>query len=328
MAIPNHDELRDLVALACRAPSVHNTQPWRWVYRHGVLALHADTRRQLMNADGNGRDLVVSCGAALHHLEVAARAAGWATSVTRLPDTADPTYLAAITFEPTCPGPGDARLVDAIWERRTDRRQVSSWPVPAARIEGLGVSAARLGVLLTPVDPGLQQDVFHLLSDAARAQRAHAWYLDELLAWTYDHVAGAGIPATSLLTRTATAKQPDVSTRFPTGSLDDEYQEESPPAAAWLLLSTSSDDTLSWLRTGEALSSVWLTCTLAGLVLVPYTQPVEVESTRAGLQAHVLGGTSCPQVLLRIGWLATARDAVPPTSRRPMDQVLQFPDQP
>ena len=64
--------VRDLVELATRAPSVHNTQPWYWCADGDRVSLFADFSRQLPYADPDGRDRVVSCGAALHHLRIAA----------------------------------------------------------------------------------------------------------------------------------------------------------------------------------------------------------------------------------------------------------------
>jgi hypothetical protein len=68
----------DLVALlspaveqALRAPSVHNTQPRRWRITPSGIELHADGDRHLAATDPDRRDLVLSCGAALHHLQVA-----------------------------------------------------------------------------------------------------------------------------------------------------------------------------------------------------------------------------------------------------------------
>ena len=71
------EALRAVVELACLAPSIHNTQPWTWRLRDGLLELHADATRRLPAADPTSRSLVISCGAALHHARVAARALGW-----------------------------------------------------------------------------------------------------------------------------------------------------------------------------------------------------------------------------------------------------------
>lgn len=41
---PGSELLKEAVRLACRAPSVHNSQPWRWVAEGGTLRLFLDRR--------------------------------------------------------------------------------------------------------------------------------------------------------------------------------------------------------------------------------------------------------------------------------------------
>ena len=87
---PDAGTIRTVLALASRAPSVHNTQPWRWLVGAESLHLYSDTNRQLPNTDPDGRDLILSCGAALNHCVVALAAVGWRAKVNRLPNPADP----------------------------------------------------------------------------------------------------------------------------------------------------------------------------------------------------------------------------------------------
>jgi nitroreductase len=82
------------VAVAVRAPSIHNTQPWRWQLGPGGLTLLADRSRQLAVADPDGHSLLISCGAALHLTQVGLQAEGWQIETTLLPDSADPDVLA------------------------------------------------------------------------------------------------------------------------------------------------------------------------------------------------------------------------------------------
>ncbi|MET0840461.1 MAG: hypothetical protein ABWY19_16895, partial [Marmoricola sp.] len=96
MSVPSHARLRQVVVLACRAPSVHNTQPWQWRIAGQTIELYADRTRQLPVADPEGRNLVISCGAALHHAGESARALGLDAAVEPLPDPADPDLLATI----------------------------------------------------------------------------------------------------------------------------------------------------------------------------------------------------------------------------------------
>ncbi|GII95511.1 hypothetical protein [Sinosporangium siamense] len=67
---------RRVVLTAGQAPSVDNTQPWRFtVGRREFVELPADWDRWLRVADPRGRSLHVSCGAALFNLRLAVRPA-------------------------------------------------------------------------------------------------------------------------------------------------------------------------------------------------------------------------------------------------------------
>src|SRR3954451_13488170 len=111
------------LAVAVRAPSIHNTQPWRWRLAGGGLDLRADRSRQLAVADPDGHSLLVSCGAALHLTEIALRAAGSAVQTQLLPDPDDHDLLARFTpvgaVEPDEAVLGEA---EAALRRRSDRR--------------------------------------------------------------------------------------------------------------------------------------------------------------------------------------------------------------
>lgn len=144
--------MRTALTLATHAPSVHNSQPWRWRVGSGSMDLYADPGRHLPNADPDGRGLLLSCGAALHHCTVALAALGWRATVHRLPDAAEPHHLASLTVAPQSPGDVDVMLTAAITRRRTDRRTYSAWPVPWGDVALMGSRAARSGVMLRQIE--------------------------------------------------------------------------------------------------------------------------------------------------------------------------------
>jgi hypothetical protein len=122
--------LAEAVERALRAPSVHNTQPWLWRIGPGAVELHADWTRHLTATDPDRRDVLLSCGAALHHVQVALAACDVAVHVNRLPDPENSGHLATVEVRP---GTGDARaaaLSPGIDRRRTDRRRMSHRVVP------------------------------------------------------------------------------------------------------------------------------------------------------------------------------------------------------
>jgi nitroreductase len=114
--------IHNAVELACRAPSLHNSQPWRWVADDEALHLFADPSRIGRHSDSTGREVVISCGAVLDHLCVAAGAAGWDPVITRFPNPTGRNHLATIEFRHAGRASDRQRaLAAAIGRRRTDR---------------------------------------------------------------------------------------------------------------------------------------------------------------------------------------------------------------
>src|SRR5690349_6660560 len=112
----------DALQVACRAPSFHNTQPWRWTLTGNTVDLYLDPARRAEAADPGGRQALLSCGAVLDHFRVVIAASGQSGVVTRFPDPQNSHYLARITLTPaSAVNPAQRDRVDAIMARRTDR---------------------------------------------------------------------------------------------------------------------------------------------------------------------------------------------------------------
>lgn len=310
---------RGLVQLACRAPSVHNTQPWAWRIGPDSIELYADESRRLAAADPTGRDLVISCGAALHHLRVAARASGLMPEVARLPDAEDPALLARVTFSPAAlPSTAEADL-RAIRERCTDRRRFTSWPVPHERLNVLVRAVADDGgcaVAVTDVTDRFRVDL--MVARSHRLQERDATIVAEARRWT-DRNARDGLPSDHLPGRSVVPDK--LPNRFDEGHLADEGQEVETSDGV-ILLCGDDDSRASWLRAGESLSALWLSAVRDGLSVVPLSQVVEVAETRDALQHQVLGDLAVPLLLVRVGWQPISRSQLEPTPRRLLDDVL------
>lgn len=310
--------VRSALELATRAPSVHNSQPWLWRVGRRSVHLHPDLRHWLRVTDTDGRDIGMSCGAALHHLTVALCALGLAANVHRLPNPAEPDHLAAVELRS---GPrSDPDLVDAIVRRRTDRRRFTDWEVPDAFVTELVARAADHGALLRPVnDPGARRRLVAAIEEAGRTQETTEGYRTETALWSGSRTGTDGVPASNLLadpvgTGDGTAR------RFAPGQLV--QPPDGADGALLLVLGTTSDDPQSWLRAGEAMSAVLLHATRLGLATCPLSQPLEVPGTRIAVRDEILGGTLVPQLVLRLGW-APSGPALPATPRRPVEEVLE-----
>ncbi len=143
-----------MIELAGRAPSAHNAQPWAWRVRPRSLELHLDPGRTAaagIDAGAAERNAVISCGAALHHLEVAAEALGWEADSRPVPEVGHPTLLARVSLARRAPAPDAGARLDALLQRCTDRRRFTSWPVEAAALVELAAVAAPYGATVLPV---------------------------------------------------------------------------------------------------------------------------------------------------------------------------------
>jgi hypothetical protein len=323
---PDQHTVYGAIALANRAPSVHNTQPWRWLLGDNSIHLMADRTRQLAATDPEGRDLLLSCGAALHHLRVALAALGWCTIVHRLPNPSEPDHLAAVETAPKTPSTEDITLVGAISRRRTDRRRFSSWPVPDGHLDLMVKRAAKAGALLVPVACGVtRRHLTRAIDRSADCQLDDAAYAAELAAWS-----GRGRLTREGVLATSTASGPqihgDTTMRaFPTGTLAEaETGHGEPDGGELLVLATTDDDVVSVLRAGEAASATLLTATTIGLATCPLSQALEVAGTRALIRDQVLDGAAYPHLILRTGWAPTAAPRPPLSPRRATEDTVDY----
>lgn len=305
---------------ALRAPSVHNSQPWLWRVRGDRVELHADRSRQLTVSDTSGRNLTISCGAALHQAAVAAQALGWPAEITRLPDPRDPDHLATLHLRSGVRPVEAVADLQALQERRTDRRRFTSWPIPPERLDRLAGSVDVDQVRVVPITAAPDRvHVELLVSRATTIERSDQRYAGEQRSWL-DHSDVDGIPRELL-------PEPDGRAPSRLSRFIEEPAEHDPRAMiensdGLLVIATETDDPEGWLRAGEALSMLWLHAMKDGLSVVPLSQVVEVDETRAALHHEVLGGVLHPQLLVRTGWQEISRSSLPRTPRRPLDEVL------
>jgi hypothetical protein len=317
---------RAAIALANRAPSVHNSQPWRWRIGPSSIHLFTDPARALPATDPEGRDLRIGCGAALHHLRVALLAAGWHSVVHRLPDPAHPEHLAAIEPRTSVPTPDDLALACAIDARHSDRRMYSTWPVPGEFMEVLARAARGEGGQLHVVrSESARATVNRLIEKAALEQALTPGLELETAGWTgrgrgaREGVPGLNVPA---------QREGAVSNRRFAGAEQDQNRlgRDESDGTVLAVLTTATDTIADQLRAGEALSAVLLTATRLGLATDPVSQPLEVPATRSELRESLFNGAAEPQILLRMGWAPISATPVPRTGRRPVDETIDAMD--
>lgn len=315
---PTSEQVRHIVQAAGLAPSVHNTQPWRFVAHPDRLALHAVDERRLRVLDPAGRQLHLSCGAALMHARVAARAMGIDAAVRLLPTPADPTHLADLLLTVGRPSTDDeVRLATAILHRHTHRGAFDGGQLPGPLVELLRSTAEAEGASLdhlTDEDDLIQLEV--LLTRADEAAKTDEQYGAELRRWVHaDGTSDDGVPlsATDVLAGSS-LQQRDFTLSVPPTPRGSTPVAEHPTV---VVLISEDDAPASWLRAGQALAAVLLCAADHGVQAQPLGQVTDVLAYRLGLR-QALGIVGLPQLVLRMGF--ATRSPIAP--RRLVEDVL------
>jgi nitroreductase len=310
------------VRCAILAPSSHNSQPWLFRMSADIVEVWADRSRQLRVCDPEGRELVMSCGAALLNLRVACHRFSRESTITLLPDGEEPDLLAYAGCGHRRPcTPEDRRLFEALFRRRTCRHPFEARAVPADRVEVLVKAAEREGAYLVPIEEDARPALHDLVEAATHQQFRDRQFRAELASWLRVSARRPdGMPNFSLgLGRVVSRIAPwllrgvDIS-----GSAAARERELAQAAPVLAVLVTDRDSPIHWLRAGQALERVLLAATAEGLSASYLNSPVQVADFRASL-AQVAGCVGFPQVVLRFGYAGARR----PTARRPLADVIK-----
>jgi nitroreductase len=316
---------RFVVEAAVNAPSVNNTQPWWFYGADHEIGLHADDERRLRVADPDGREMMISCGAALFTARVALRYLGIVPKVRVLPEQGLPTLVAKINWTETAPVTESEReLFAAIPRRRTHRGGFDAEPLPEGLLAMLIDETAKERATLRILSDEAQRHAlaavveaadFALRRDPARAREEYSW------APPPGSARRDGVPATAY-----PARQERIEPNFPARDFAHGHGWGLPPsgqgqlhrtAGAVAVLTTQSDRPDDWIGAGQALQRILLLATSCGISAALHSQPLEISQLR-----DFIGDQFCDrahaQMVLRFG--TTGEVAV--SVRRPVDDVL------
>jgi len=309
-----------LIEVAGRAPSLHNTQPWRFTVDGEAIELYADASRQLQ-VDPDGREMVISCGAALYGLRLAVRSLGYVPEVEVLPGLVGPPLLARVRpGRPAPMTPDERKLLYAVPHRHTHRGPFEPGPLPAGLFPQMQEDAEAEGATLAEIEPGpAREELMALAAASVRRQdrdprsRADTWR------WSRDPTSPDrdGVPAHAF-----PAEPSREAGRLPQRDFDlgrglGMLPAEGPAEPVIAVLFTPGDGEEDWLRAGQALQRLLLHAASKWVFASLNTQPLEDVSIRAQIR-DCLALPGAPQMLMALGVSRTA----PATARRPAADLI------
>ena len=320
---------RHVVAEAVWAPSVNNSQPWRFVVGPDQIGLHADAGRRLEVADPDGREMMISCGAALFTARLALRSLGYVPEACVLPDPGDPTLVARLSWPGRAAAtPFEHRLFSQVRRRRTHRGAFDPEPLPPGLLAALRNEAAQDGAALRIVaDDGRRAALAAAVQSAERSLELDATRVREQARWA-PAPGGActdGVPATSYPARPERTDPYFPGRDFARGhgwGLAPSAAASAARAAGVVgLLTTTADRPADWVGAGQALQRVLLVATAYGAAVALHSQPMELPWLRELIRTD-LSDAAYPHLVLRIGLVTQAASSV----RRQLADILFSPD--
>jgi nitroreductase len=305
-----------MLRAAVAAPSMHNTQPWRFRFADRTVEVYRDRERELPAEDPTRRMLFISLGAAIFNLRVAAAARGIGSQVRHLMDQRRPDLVAVVELDAP-PAAAMAGLAPHLDRRRTNRQPFSDERVPDQVRAELGLSARVEGAVLQWLDRPPQRWWLRMATnDAMAADDESRGRTAERRHWVGGEREDDGVLSSALGPRIMGA-DPVVRDLAATAA------DETRPAAdferepQFAVLATRYDGPIEWLRAGQALERVLLEATAQGISTSLLNQVIEHEGLRWQIN-DPLGPWQRPQAVIRFGY----GPPVPPTPRRPIAEVV------
>jgi nitroreductase len=317
------ERLRFFLQWGVLAPSRHNAQPWAFEIEGDELRVYADASRALAAADPDGRQLIMSCGAAIANVRLAAAHFGHATSTEVIAAHRRDGLLACVRLEERrASTPEVEEMFQAIPRRRTNRLPLDGRDPPEGLVTSLLREARREGAWLRPVEETERHAVAELVAEGDHVQWSSSRFRAELAAWTRPNgtLRRDGMPGYALGMSDAAAMLHPLLRRFTNPAREEAARDRRRAAGckALLVLSTARDGKSEWIAAGEALQRILLRATACGLYASYFAQPIETPDLRRRL-CELLGDPGAPQVMLRLGYGLDVR----PVPRRPVDDVLR-----
>lgn len=286
---PNHlpeEVIRYIIKAGIQAPSGDNAQPWKFSCQGNTVRLYLDRNADFSFFNINQIASIISCGAVLENMRIAASTFGLKTRIDYLPSGGKDDLMASVELIH-----GDFEkdpLSDSIWKRNTNRKFYDKRPLPFSVLDDLKKSIAGFpGVKLHFVTekPDLKKlaKVIYKVDRIRTEHRPLHEHLCQMVRYTHDEAVKkrdglplknleAGLAGEIFLKVTRPWKVMNLANSIGLGRMVALHSFQGIINASGVaLLTVDGRETGDFLKGGQALERIWLTITQKGLSMQPMT---------------------------------------------------------
>ncbi|SFD42175.1 Acg family FMN-binding oxidoreductase [Pragia fontium] len=317
-----NDCFKQLIEFATKAPSGHNTQPWKFKPFDNKIEIYPDFDKKLPVVDKHNRELFISLGCATENLCIAASAMQYDSEVSISPEGIITIALSKNTRA------SNNDLFDQVHQRQTNKNIYEYKMISdSTLIQCVSDIDAIAGIKLYfwEKDSIVFKKISELVLRGNTAQMRDPDFKNELIQWMRFNKKEVEVnnDGLSYAIFGAPSLPRCISKRIINFFLNDKSQNSSDikkiDSSSHLILLTSSDDTIvNWIHTGRYLQRFLLRTTQDGIAHAYINQPCEVTFLREEMSKTLPIAQESPQILLRVGYAKPALFS----RRQSVDKVL------
>jgi len=318
-------DLIDLIKYAIKAPSGHNSQPWKFKLGKNSITIFPDYQRVLPVADPDNHELFISLGCALENLIIAAGYFGYHTDIEM--NMEDPFKESIRVVLSSGNNQNYDQLFKNIEIRQSTRSKFNKALIPPADIEKLNEAGKQGQVLfLLFTEPGQIDPVIEITKRATVLRLSKKEFINELMQWIRFNKKTAKKTGDGLYS--GAIGSPSVPKWLGKLFLNLTYDPKMEGRKNVNLMKNSSgilifiakeNNKEAWVNLGRSFQRVVLTATSLNINHAHINSACEEIAARKKLaEALQLNPEEQPLLIIRIGYSAKR----PYSFRRPIGEVL------
>lgn len=300
----NRDFL-EIISYAAKAPSGHNTQPWRFNFTENTISIKPNFVVALPVVDSGNRELYISLGCATENLLIATTHFGYQARIIQC-DKAEIKIELIKSSQAV-----KKNLFHQIEWRQTNRNVYNGLKIKSEQLEKLQSlsSDENLKTYFAEIGSPLADTLTQYIAKGNEIQMNNKAFREELLSWMRFNgkqvkASGDGLsykvfgnPALPGMIAKPIVRQ------FLKPNTQNKGDRKKIASSSHLVLFTTKHNTVEeWIELGQLLQRFSLTTTELGIASAYCNQPCEVVSLANELQKLLPIEEEYPTLLLRIGY--------------------------